>query len=67
MNMKKNWNNAREYCQKVTGPSNPGNGELMSIHNEKENGVMNHLQRQSYIFSMRSYWIGLNRQDNEGK
>ncbi len=63
----KTWSQAREFCQKVTGPGNPGNGDLMSIHNLEQNQLLIKLQRTSYIFLIRNYWIGMNRRNNDDK
>ena len=64
--MKKNWPEARKYCQKLTGPDNPGNGDLVSIHSSDENDIMSS-DRHSFYHLFRNYWIGLNRLDTQDK
>ena len=61
------WPRARHYCQQLTGPENPGNGDLMSIHSDREHQLLLTHQMSSYIFMIRNFWIGLNRRDNDGK
>lgn len=61
---RKTWSEAREFCRSQGGKNNMGNGDLVSLHSQKQEGAIHKLLP---YWVPGTLWIGLNDKNSERK
>nr|CAB3263945.1 macrophage mannose receptor 1 [Phallusia mammillata] len=62
---RKTWFEARDYCQTLGGPGNPGNADLVSIHSDTDLSIFTVKVLPSWVPA--PVWLGLNDVNSEDR